>query len=276
MILLLVGLWITWVLVVWMVQHSIMFPRGTIHSDRLMGQVPDGIESIWLDTANGSRVEAWLIPGRGATEDNPGPAIVFTHGNAEVIDDNLELGWLAEAGATVLLVEFRGYGRGTGSPSQRAIVGDTTNFVDLLRERPEVDPERIAYLGRSIGTGVLAQVARSRPPRAIVMLVPPARLDTMAWRFGVPPVFFRSPFRSDLAVAELDVPLLLLPRDQDRIIPSIHAVRLHDLAPRSELIMLKGTHNWLDDDGEMRREREAIRTFLVTHGVLDDPTGIQP
>lgn len=276
MILLLVGLWITWVLVVWMVQHSIMFPRGTIHSDRLMGQVPDGIESIWLDTANGSRVEAWLIPGRGATEDNPGPAIVFTHGNAEVIDDNLELGWLAEAGATVLLVEFRGYGRGTGSPSQRAIVGDTTNFVDLLRERPEVDPERIAYLGRSIGTGVLAQVARSRPPRAIVMLVPPARLDTMAWRFGVPPVFVRSPFRSDLAVAELDVPLLLLPRDQDRIIPSSHAVRLHGLAPRSELIMLKGTHNWLDDDGEMRREREAIRTFLVTHGVLDDPTGVQP
>ncbi|MDG2422883.1 MAG: alpha/beta fold hydrolase [Phycisphaerales bacterium] len=276
MILILICVWIAWMIIVWMVQHSIMFPRGTIGPDRLLKHVPEGIESLWLDTDNGKRVEAWLIPGEGASADKPGPAVVFAHGNGEVIDDNLDLRWLADLGATVLLVEYRGYGRSSGAPSQRKLVDDTSRFVELLKSRPEVDPDRVAYLGRSIGTGVLAQVARDHVPTAMIMLVPPARLDKMAWRFGVPPFLVRSPFRSDLAVRDLDAPILILARDRDGIIPSNHAGMLHEASPRSELIMLNGTHNWLDDDDEMRRERNAMHSFLLKHGILEAQTTAQP
>ncbi|MEE2907047.1 MAG: alpha/beta fold hydrolase, partial [Planctomycetota bacterium] len=252
------------------------FPRGTVGPDRLFKHVPEGVESLWLDTGDGYRVEAWLIPGQGASAEAPGPAVVFAHGNAEVIDDCLDFQWLAELGTSVLLVEYRGYGRGSGSPSQRAIVDDTTRFVERLQARPEIDPDRIAYLGRSIGSSVLAQVALQQKPQAMVMLVPPARLDTMAWRFGVPPLMVRSPFRSDLAVKDLDVPILILARDRDQIIPSSHAGTIHEAAPRSELIMLRGTHNWLDDDDEMRRERESIRSFLQAQGILGSSPQDQP
>jgi len=268
--------WIGWMVLVWSLQHSIMFPRNTIGPDRLLNHVPDDIESIWIDTDDGHRVEAWLIPGKGVTAEQPGGAVVFAHGNGEVIDDNLDLRWLADRGVSVLLVEYRGYGRSTGSPSEARLVEDTSRFIELLAARPEIDADRIGYLGRSIGTGVLAQVATRHAPRAMVMLIPPARLDSMAWRFGVPPVLVRSPFRSDLAVKTLQLPILILARDRDGIIPDHHPGILHEAAPQSELIMLHGTHNWLDDDQEMKRERRAIDEFLLEAGIIVEPGGIQP
>ena len=40
--------------------------------------------------------------------------------------------------------------------------------------------------------------------------------------------------------------------------------------------MLHGTHNWLDDDQEMKRERRAIDEFLLEAGIIVEPGGIQP
>ena len=268
MLLILIGVWIAWIIVVWSVQHRIMFPTSMIDRSRVMDVAPDGVESIWIQGSGPPGVEAWFIPGKGVSTDTPGPVLVFAHGNGELIDDNLDLEWIAEMGTSVLLVEYRGYGRSSGSPSQYNIVRDTNNFMRMLKSRPEIDVERIGYMGRSIGSGVLAQVAIDHPPAAMIMIVPPARLDTMAWRFGVPPFMVRSPFRTDIAVRDLDAPLLLLPRDKDEIIPSGHAEMIHANAPESTLITLRGQHNWLDDGDESRREHEAIRSFLESNGVL--------
>ena len=275
MLLILIALWILWIVIVWSIQHTIMFPTTMIQKSRVLDGPPVGVESIWLRNDDETSVEAWLIPGRGSSRENPGPAVVFAHGNGELIDDNLDLAWLSELGASVLLVEYRGYGRSTGSPSQKAVVRDTKSFIGMLENRPEIDAERIAYMGRSIGTGVLAQAALDHPPSAMIMIVPPARLDTMAWRFGVPPFMVRSPFRTDIAVRDIRSPLLLLPRDRDEIIPDGHAEMIDANAPDSTLIMLHGQHNWLDDGDERIREREAIKSFLESNGVLP-AVGDQP
>ena len=275
MLLILIGVWIAWIIVVWSVQHRIMFPTSMIDRSGLLDQVPDGVESIWIRGSGTPGVEAWFIPGKGVSSETPGPVLVFAHGNGELIDDNLDLKWIAELGTSVLLVEYRGYGRSTGSPSQSSIVSDTNTFMKMLKARPDVDVERIGYMGRSIGSGVLAQVAIDHPPAAMIMIVPPARLDTMAWRFGVPPFMVRSPFRTDIAVRDLEAPLLLLPRDKDEIIPGGHAEMIHGNAADSTLITLRGQHNWLDDVQESRREHEAIRSFLESNGVLL-PNGDQP
>ena len=268
MLLLIIVVWLIWIAAVWSMQHRIMFPRAMIESYRIMDTVPPDIESMWLDTPDGHRVEAWIMPAENLKPGQKAPIVFFAHGNAEVIDGNLDLEWLAEAGTTVALIEYRGYGRSTGSPSQSAIVADTTSLVEQILQRPDVDESRVGFLGRSIGTGVLAQVARTHPPQAMAMIVPPARLDTMAWKFGVPPFMVRSPFRTDLAVQEVDMPLLILTRDRDTIIPAHHAPMLHELAPDSRLVTLRGTHNWLDDDEEIRKERTEIRSFLESHGIV--------
>lgn len=77
-----------------------------------------GMEKIWLKTVGG-KIETWfLLP----ESNQPSPAVIFAHGNAEIIDMwPATLNRFTQLGIGVLLVEYPGYGRSKGSPSQRSI-----------------------------------------------------------------------------------------------------------------------------------------------------------
>ena len=82
---------------------------------------------------DGGGVEAWVLPGRGASAERPGPAVIFAHGNGELIDHWPDvLSWYVRQGVTVLLPEYRGYGRSAGRPSERDITDDFVWFHDDL------------------------------------------------------------------------------------------------------------------------------------------------
>ena len=211
MLLILIGVWIAWITSCGVRPASDHVPDVDDRSKWSVDQVPDGVESIWIRGSGTPGVEAWFIPGKGVSSETPGPVLVFAHGNGELIDDNLDLKWIAELGTSVLLVEYRGYGRSTGSPSQSSIVSDTNTFMKMLKARPDVDVERIGYMGRSIGSGVLAQVAIDHPPAAMIMIVLSARLDTMAWR-SVFPHSWSEVHSVPTSPSGSEAPLLLLPR----------------------------------------------------------------
>src|SRR5690606_21170415 len=96
------------------VQDSMVFPRA-IANAAPMAVPPAGVEVITVEAEPGVRVEGWLLPGRGRSQDAPGPAVVFFHGNAERIDNCLDHAReYRERGFTVLLPEYRGYGNSGG------------------------------------------------------------------------------------------------------------------------------------------------------------------
>ena len=62
-------------------------------------------------------VEGWFFPAPGASAEKPAPALIFFHGNNEVIDYCLEfVETYSRMGISVLLAEYRGYGRSGGTP----------------------------------------------------------------------------------------------------------------------------------------------------------------
>ena len=66
-------------------RRQILFPRSLIPSPpQPEGGLP-GIEEIWLDTPSG-KVEAWFLPADRKHSSRPAPAVVFGHGNGELID----------------------------------------------------------------------------------------------------------------------------------------------------------------------------------------------
>lgn len=254
--------------VLWAMQESVIFPRRVANAPPSVPP-PERAEVWTLDTDAGP-VVAWLIPAprRGEGDQAPGPAVVFCHGNAERVDFNLHIAEMyAQMGAATLLVEYRGYGSSAGEPSQRALVADTLAFVRRLEARPEIDPDRIAYHGRSLGAGVLFQVADRRPPAA--MLAESAFLSAvaMAHRQLAPGFILRHPFRSDRVAARLEAPLLLLHGERDRIAPLSHAQRLHELAKRSELFTQEAGHN--DFPADLDAYVNRIEAFLRSAGALD-------
>lgn len=253
-----IAIWIIWCGVLFMAQNMVIFPRG-LTTDRVLDTAPDDVDVWTLDIDDEQPVEAWFLEASGST---PAPAVVIMHANAELIDDLLDSARaLRDRGVHVLLPEYRGYGRSGGRPSQDAIVSDTSAFIDRLHGRDDVGA--VAYIGRSIGTGVAAQVARAHPPAAMVLMMPPARIDTFGWRFGFPQQFVTSPFRTDLAVPEIDAPILIIARSRDEVIPASHPALLHDLARDSTLVTIEGTHNVMDSEDQANRQRAAIRDFLL-------------
>ena len=99
-------------------QRSLLFPRSmaVATNEAVLADAP-GAER-WWHTMEDGEVEAWFLPGVGVDPDHPGPAVVCAHGNGEVIDQwVLPLRRYREWGLSVLLLEYRGYGRSAGTPS---------------------------------------------------------------------------------------------------------------------------------------------------------------
>ena len=256
-----------WLAFLWISQDRLIFP-GAYDRHRSTGfPKPPGAETWWLDTPGGSRTEAWFCTGAGRGADAPGPLLVFAHGNAELIDDQLGLAdHYVRLGFSVLLVEYRGFGRSTGRPSERGLVADFAAMLDRALRRPEVDAQRVIYHGRSLGGGVVAQLAARRPPAAMILESTFTSLASMTGRYLAPPSLVRYPFRTDRVVARLDTPLLILHGTRDEVIPIANGRRLHQLAPGSAYVEFDAGHN--DFPPDERAYWAVIDAFLGQHGLL--------
>ena len=132
-------------------QRRLLFPGGARAPERgESSTMAPGVQRVWLESTAG-RVEAWHMPAQ--PQSGPGPALVFAHGNGELIDDWTALAELTRFGMSVLLVEFPGYGHSAGKTSRRQIGEAFRAGYDWLVALPDVDPERVVVMGRSIGGG---------------------------------------------------------------------------------------------------------------------------
>ncbi|PCC73726.1 hypothetical protein SAMN02745121_06844 [Nannocystis exedens] len=247
-------------------QERLIFPRQYANQHAL-ARPPVGVTSLWSRAPDGPQVEAWFIPARGASADSPGPAVMFFHGNGELIDHQLTLAASYVArGVSVLLPEYRGYGRSEGTPSQAAIVGDMVRFYDELAARPEVDPARVVFHGRSLGGGVASALAAARAPAALILESTFTSLAALARSQGLPEGLCRHPFRTDRVLPTLQRPLLILHGSEDEVIPVAHGRSLHASVPGSTYVELPGRHN--DFPRDRAAYDAALVAFLRAAGVL--------
>ena len=269
-LLVIVGLWLAFA---WGCQRAVLFPRQLtppVAEDADAAVAAIAGAEVWKLETDAGVVEAFFLPGEGASADDPGPAVVFAHGNGEVID--LWPGQLAryrEMGVSVLLPEYRGYGRSGGRPSQRAILADFEAFHDRLTQRDEVDPDRIVFHGRSLGGAVVAVLSERRQPAAIVLEATFTSVADMARRYLVPGFLVRDPLRARQAVERFDGPVLILHGENDTIVPPRHARRMSEAAPQARLVWLDMGHN---DPPPQREYWRAIERFLEEAAIVE-PAG---
>lgn len=203
---------------------------------------PPDAEVVWLETPAGP-VEAWYLPPLDSTP-APAPLLLFTHGNGELIDF-----WPGEFGVPrlwgmgVLLVEYPGYGRSAGRPSQKSVTDAVLAAYDWAEEQPGVDASRIVAYGRSLGGGAAVVLARARPAAAVVLESSFTSVSAFARRMGAPGTLVRDRFDNLEGVRQLDVPLLIIHGEHDAIVPVAHARALHAAQPRSDLVLVPCGHN---------------------------------
>jgi len=249
-------------------QRAVLFPRPAPPARSPAEGRPD-VEVTWLGPDRG--VEAWFLAPAGDRDVGPIPVMVFTHGNGELIDfwlDEFEV--VRSWGLGVLLVEYPGYGRSRGSPSEESITRVMVDAYDYLTARPDVDRERIVAYGRSVGGGAAGALVRQRPVAALVLESSFSSVRRMAHRHGLFGPLVRDPFDTLGAVSDFDGPVLVIHGRDDRLIPPAHGRALAERAPDGELVMLDCGHN------DCPRPWKEVRTFLERQGILAEPSEAVP
>lgn len=215
-----------------------------------------------LRTTDGARLHGWFLPASEARG-----AVLVSHGNAGSIELRIELARaFVELGWSVLLYDYRGYGKSTGRPDEQGTYRDGEAAYEHLAKVEGLASERIVLHGESLGAGIAFELARRHPCAAVIAesaFTSLPDVGTSAYPFL--PVRLLARFRYDnlAKVAELGVPLLLIHSPADEIVPFEHGRRLFAAAREPKrLLLTEGGHN---DGGFLRRAqwRAEVGTFLA-------------
>ncbi len=133
---------------IFMLQRDILFPTDYAKGPRgVSEQIPDSAK-IWIETEFG-KSETWYLAPFNSKLNETHPLIIIGHGNADVIDKWVTLvSRLREVGIGVLLVEFPGYGRSTGHPTQESITKAFIASYDSILTKPEIISENISSISK--------------------------------------------------------------------------------------------------------------------------------
>lgn len=240
----------------------------------------DRVDEVWFETEDGEMLHGWYCRATGAT-DQPIASALYFHGNTGNLTNTAHvMPHLMAAGINMLTIDYRGFGRSTGSPSLSGIIADglaAARFHETIR--PKELPS-ILY-GFSLGGAIAAEVIRHHSFDGLVLQSTFTNLRDIA-RVTFPRIplhLVAGDFFDTLAsVRKLNVPLLVLHGSEDEVCPSWMAQKLFDAGTHSGKAMQLlegGLHKdlYIRDAGSLV---EAVRRFAqqLPHGseVIDDPT----
>lgn len=217
-------------------RRLIYFPAGA----------PPPVAELWpaaraveFTTGDGLELTAWYR--------QEGPvAVMVLPGNGGNRAGRVPLGRaFAEAGLSVLLVEYRGYGGNPGRPTEAGLAADARAAEAWLRARPGIDD--VVVFGESIGAAVAVDLATTRRPAALVLRSPfTALVDVARRHYGPVPGWVlpdRYPVRE--RISDIDAPVLVVAGDADTIVPPDLSRRVFAAAqePKALVVVPGAGHN---------------------------------
>ena len=258
---------------VFVAQRGMLYPAPRSVGDIESAPLPRGVERILIHP-EGSKTQAWFLPSPVTTSARL-PVVIFAHGNGERIEDWWQaFGPLREAGVSVLLVEYPGYGYSEGTPTQTSITETMVLAYDAMRAHDRVDPQRIVGMGRSLGGGAILALSERRQLSHIILQSTFSGIRPFARRFLVPGFLVRDPYDNVQAIREYEGPVLILHGDDDSMIPFAHAQTLVEANTRAVLVPLACGHN--DCPPDWTAYWQHILGFLAERGVLEDAAAKLP
>jgi len=228
-------------------QRLIIYPGAKNRVDTVPPGAP-GLEVLRLPTSAGN-VEVLFLPATLEAAAVHQAVVIFGHGNGEIIDSWVSaLNGFRERGIGVLLVEYPGYGRSTGSPSEPAIRTAMDAAYDHIAADPRVDRNRIFGFGQSLGGGVVCLLAQDRPLRALILQSTFPSLDIFTAGYGAPSFLLRDRFDNLTAIRHFPGPVLIIHGRHDRLIPWEQGQHLAAASSRSTFRLYDCGHECWDPD----------------------------
>lgn len=217
-------------------------------------------EDVYLTAKDGIKINAWFIP-----KDQARYTILFCHGNAGNIGHRLEkIMLLHKLHLNVFIIDYRGYGRSQGRPSERGLYLDAQAAYDYLVNQRQIRPEEIILFGESLGCAAVIDLgARSRIGGLIVEGAFTRGRDMAKRIYPFLPAFLFSDNFNNLAkIRKIKAPKLFIHSKNDEIVPFDLARRLYQAtSPPKQFAELIGGHNSVFSDSQ-EKYTSAIASFI--------------
>lgn len=207
-----------------------------------IGQFSNGNVTLWYALFNRYRRPSW--------NDN---ITFYCHGNGGWLGGDVNGSYFAELSrhGSVFVVDYRGYGLSSGSPTENGLYSDAYAAWRFVTEKKGIDVDKTVVFGHSMGTSVVSHMLRrtkrdgGRLPRHLVLSAPFYNFRTISidhypgiGKFNV------NRFSTDKYLREIrdDVKIMYVHSEHDSLINIYHSYKLRDENP-GNLHIIEGTHN---------------------------------
>jgi fermentation-respiration switch protein FrsA (DUF1100 family) len=212
----------------WAVAESLKHQRGA-------GVV---VEDVWFAAADGVKLHGWYCsplvkPGSGDPAMKSRKVLLWFHGNAGNISHRYEMMTeMVKLPIDVFIIDYRGYGRSEGTPSESGLYKDADAAWSYLTDNRGLAPGSIVLFGKSLGGAVAVDLATRVSPSGLIVQSSFTSIADMA--DTVVPVLVRPFLSTRMAsitkVGQIGCPKLFIHSRNDDVIPYKLGRRLFDAA----------------------------------------------
>jgi fermentation-respiration switch protein FrsA (DUF1100 family) len=184
------------------------------------------------------------------------PAILYFHGNGEIAADYDDIApFYTRIGITLLVMDYRGYGRSSGTPTVGTLLSDAAGVfqsLDRLFEQNALDPSSLFVMGRSLGSAAAIEVAVHGEKLLDGLIIESGFADTfglLARIGGIKPpqeADQEDGFTNLAKISQVSLPTLIIHGQNDMLIPYTDGQQLYEKssAAQKRLVLIPGAgHN---------------------------------
>jgi uncharacterized protein len=260
--LLVIIIFLVLVILLYIFQTRLIFYPGKL-APNFKYKLTSSDEEVFLTTKDGEKINGLYYEGSRPE------VILYFHGNAGDLS-----GWQFVAedftafGFSLLIIDYRGYGKSSGSISENGFYQDAKAAYDFLRTEKKFSAQQILVYGRSIGSGVAVHLAAHNNCRGLILESPHSSLGKLANEklpFFFPSLYMKYTFNNMEKINRVKSPVVFIHGVKDEIIPASHTERLFKkFEGKKKMILVPGgSHNDLNAFSEHRLLlSEIIPTFF--------------
>jgi abhydrolase domain-containing protein 13 len=187
----LTGLMLLWAIVTVLLQDLKIIP-ALLAGDPENNPLPTDVISFSLDVEPGVKLEVWEynqnLPKRLLSH-----PLLLLHGNGHTLFTFWSIQKLfAHLGFHTYQYDYRGVGKSTGWPSEKGLERDASKVLEEVARRHNVDPDQVAVMGVSLGTGGACFLAQKYDVKRLLLYTPFVDFRSVVREFPV--VKYLAPF----------------------------------------------------------------------------------
>ena len=208
-------------------------------------------DSVILTTADDVNIHGWYVPQNGGedqvTTAEVVPCLLYLDGSNGNCSDRLQKSRVFhDLGFDVFIIDYRGYGRSAGAPTERGLMADALAAYSYVLDKRGVKPQRLYLYGEDLGAAVAIDLATK--VRAAGLIAEGATASVLeeieqAWPLIPWQYLLQNKFDSVSKMRNVHIPVLFIHSSDDEVVSFNDSRRLFSLAnePR-QLVQIHGSH----------------------------------